>query len=182
MPEYVPSSLTTKLTLLFLFDKMEIPLTENSILDICTNRNNWITYMECKEALQSLINSGLIYIFQTQKDSSNLYAISRSGRECLSLFFQQVPMSLRDDISSFAKLNIQHIKRIQEYTSKYTKMPDGSYLNTFSIRDPHFKQSLFEIKMKFDTRTEAINASKKWVDKAPEIYESVFLSLITETD
>ena len=49
MPEYKPDSTTNKWILLFIFDKMEIPLTENSIMDICTNKNNWLKYMDCKE-------------------------------------------------------------------------------------------------------------------------------------
>ena len=32
-----------KLKLLFVLDKMEIPLTENNIIDICTSSNNWFT-------------------------------------------------------------------------------------------------------------------------------------------
>ena len=31
-----------KLTMLFVIDKMEIPLTEDSILDICSVKNTWI--------------------------------------------------------------------------------------------------------------------------------------------
>ena len=40
--EYTQDNTINKLKLLFLLDKMEIPLTENNIIDICTSRNNWI--------------------------------------------------------------------------------------------------------------------------------------------
>ncbi|MBR2371406.1 MAG: DUF4364 family protein [Clostridia bacterium] len=40
-----------KLLLLFVFDKMEIPLSEDTIVDLCCNTNNWITYIDCKQAL-----------------------------------------------------------------------------------------------------------------------------------
>ena len=96
------------------------------------------------------------------------------------MFFQNIPITLRDEISEFAKLNIQHIKRNQEYVSTYTKMADGSYLTTFTIRDPHLQQALFEIKIKMESRSQAINACKRWIDKAPDIYESVFIGLIAD--
>ena len=102
------------------------------------------------------------------------------GQNCLALFFQNIPITLRDEISEFAKRNIQHIKRTQEYVSNYQKMPDGSYLTTFTIKDPHLQQALFEIKIKMETRSQAISACKKWVDKAPDIYETVFLGLIAD--
>ena len=53
--EYSQDSTVNKLKLLFLLDKMEIPLTENNIIDICTSRNNWINYMDCKEILWQLL-------------------------------------------------------------------------------------------------------------------------------
>ena len=41
----------SKLKLLFVLDKMEIPLTENNIIDICTSSNNWFSYLDVKEAM-----------------------------------------------------------------------------------------------------------------------------------
>lgn len=179
MPDYKPDSTTNKLILLFIFDKMEIPLTENSIMDICTNKNNWLKYMDCKEYLSQLVETKLLYCVEPHKNTQ-LYSLTSDGRTCLSMFFQNIPISIRDDIVNFAKNNIQHIKRTQEYISDYKKMSDGSYLNTFSIKDPHLQQSIFEIKMKFDNRSDAIDACKKWVDKAPEIYENMFITLIND--
>lgn len=156
---------------------MEIPLTENSIMDICTNKNNWIKYMDCKEYLAQLVETKLLYCVEPH--NTLLYSITYEGRTCLSMFFQQIPISIREDITTFAKNNIQHIKRSQEYVSDYHKMSDGGYLNTFAIKDPHLQENIFEIKMRFDSRSEAIAASKKWIEKAPDIYENIFISLIT---
>ena len=54
-------ALLNKLILLFVFDKMECPLTENTILDICCSSNNWISYMDCKPIINQLIDHGFIY-------------------------------------------------------------------------------------------------------------------------
>ena len=43
-----------KLTLLFFMEKMEIPLTKNSILDICSIENDWISYMDCVAIISEL--------------------------------------------------------------------------------------------------------------------------------
>lgn len=176
MPNYTPDATTNKLILLLIFEKMEIPLTENSIIDVCTNKNTWLKYMDCKEYLSQLVDAKLLYC--SQSHNSQLYTITYEGRTCLSMFYKQIPISIRDDITNFAKNNVQHIKRTQEYTSEYQKLSDGSYLNTFSIKDPHLQQSIFEIKMKFDSRSDAISATKKWIEKAPEIYENIFINLI----
>lgn len=57
--EFSQDSTVSKLTLLFILEKMEIPLTENSIIDICTSRNDWLNYMECKDVLYQLIEANL---------------------------------------------------------------------------------------------------------------------------
>lgn len=177
--EYSLDNTTKKLVLLFLMEKMEIPLTENSIIDICTNRNNWIPYMDCIEVIYSLIKSHLIYTPEEHVEEPR-YTLTYEGRNCLALFFQKVPTSLRDSIVSFAKLNVSHIKRKQEYVSSYQKMADGSYLTTFTIREPHLCQPIFEIKVKMNSRSGATGASKKWIEKAPEVYETIFEMLLSE--
>ena len=59
--EFSQDSTVSKLTLLFILEKMEIPLTENSIIDICTSRNDWLNYMECKDVLYQLIEANFVY-------------------------------------------------------------------------------------------------------------------------
>ena len=36
-----------KLVILFVFEKMAIPLTEATVLDVCSSENDWLSYMEC---------------------------------------------------------------------------------------------------------------------------------------
>ena len=49
-----------KLILLFVFDKMETALTEATILDLCSYKNNWIDYTNCKQALFDVVDNGFI--------------------------------------------------------------------------------------------------------------------------
>ena len=50
-----------KLILLFVFDKMEVPLSENTVLDMCCSSNNWLAYMDCQPILNQLLECGWIY-------------------------------------------------------------------------------------------------------------------------
>ena len=177
MANYNVDTTGRKLIILFLLDKMEIPLTENTIVDIVTNRNDWINYMECIETLDALISSKLIYRLDTT-DKEACYALSCEGRHCVDLFFNKLDQDIRNDISEFAKINVKHIKRKQEYVSDYDKLADGSYMNTFKIREPRLGIPLFELKIKTESRATAIEASKQWIDKAPEIYEYIYSNLI----
>ena len=59
--DFVPDNTVNKLILLYVLDKMEIPLTENSILEICSSQNNWVNWMDCKDLLAQLIVSKFVY-------------------------------------------------------------------------------------------------------------------------
>ena len=96
-------SFVNKLILLFVFDKMEVPLSENTVLDMCSSSNSWISYMDCKPLLSTLLQHSFIYKVSTQGEP--LYSITPDGRICLADFYVQIPSSLREEISLFVKKN-----------------------------------------------------------------------------
>lgn len=175
--DFTPDSTINKLILLFVLDKMEIPLSDNSIMDICTSRNTWLNYMDCKDILWQLLETHFIY--KTNGDNNECrYAITLDGRDCLSHFYLRIPQSLRENITNFCKENRMEFKRSQEYVSAYEKNPDGSHTVTLKIKEPMVSQPLLEIKLKTPTRHSAITACKKWNEKAPNIYEYLYDGLI----
>ena len=174
-PIFVADNTTNKLILLFLLDKMEMPLTEDSVISICTNQNQWLKYMDCKDILWQLLDVG--YIAKTQVDEENRYNITHEGRNCLSNFYQKIPNSTREEITNFTKENKMSLKRAQEYVGTYFKNKDESYTVNLKIRDPLETQNLFELKIVFPSRKLAINATKRWKEKAANIFEYVYETL-----
>jgi len=169
-----------KLIILFTLDKMEFPLTENTILDICYCRNNWISYMDCKECLYKLVESNLIYK-TSGKDGEERFNITYDGRNCLNHFYVKIPDYLREQITEYTKLNRMHFKRSQEYVSSFDKSEDGSYIVVLKIRSGTLQdEALFEIKIKAPSRQSAIEACKKWQEQAHNAYESIYELLIEE--
>lgn len=52
-------STLNKLILLYVFEAMDVPLTGRTIIEMCTSRNLWLTYMDCTMAKNQLLDSGL---------------------------------------------------------------------------------------------------------------------------
>ena len=179
--DFVADSMINKLIFLFMLDKMEIPLTENSIIDICTNTNNWLSYMDCKDVMWQLLDVNFIYK-TIDSESESRYNITLEGRNCLSHFFQKIPSSLREDITQFAKNNRMKFKRAQEYVGKYLKTKDGSYQCSLQIKDPLEGKNIFEMKINMPTNKLANKACSKWKEKAPVIYETIYELLSNEND
>lgn len=175
--EFVQDNTVQKIKLLFVLEKMEIPLTENNMIDICTSSNNWFTYLDLKEALFELMEVGFIFENKFDNEESR-YSITYDGRNCLSHFYYRIPKDLRERITNYAQENRMSYKRSQEYLSEYDKNVDGSYTVTLKIKEPMSSNSLLVLKLKTPNRQIALETTKKWADKAPAIYENIYDSLL----
>ncbi len=168
-----------KLTMLFVIDKMEIPLTEDSILDICSVKNEWIkNYMDCKAIIHDLTESKLLYKLGDVEQGKELFSLTYEGRECLSHLYRRIPLASREEISQYIKANRLNVKSSQEYSATYTKNEDGSYNVILQIYEPLITTPMFELKIKAPSRQSANEAIHKWKSQAPSIYEIIFNNLI----
>lgn len=167
-----------KLILLFVFDKMEVPLSENTVIDMCTSSNNWIPYMDCKVVFKQLVDeSNFIYrINGNSAASESLYTITPEGRVCLAHFFIRIPSTLREEISEYIKDNRMNYRRKQEYFADYHKNPDGTHTVILRIIDS--VQPVFEVKLNVPTRATAKWIYKKWEEKATQVYSTIYDMLV----
>jgi len=163
-----------KLILLFVFDKMEVPLSENTLLDMCCSSNNWIAYMDCQPILNQLIEHGFIYDISTGGEP--MYTITPDGRVCLANFFVKIPASTREDISLFIKANRMKYRRKQECVADYFMNKDGTYTVYLKIIEPI--QPLLELKFVVPNRQAAKDIYKKWEEKAAGVYSTIYDSLV----
>jgi len=173
--EVATNSKVSKLIILFVFDKMEIPLTEETVLDMCCSQNGWVSYMICKEILADLVESGFLSV-TTGKSSEKYYSITSEGRMCLNYFFVNIPSSLREEIAEYIKTNRINFKRKQEYFRDYSRNDDGSYTVLLKILDP--SGAKMELKLNVATRANAQDIYKKWEQKASDVYAALYDILI----
>ncbi len=171
------NAISGKLVILFVMEKMEIPLTEKSIVDICAVRNHWINYMDCIDLIYQLSEEKLIYKLISSSNEQR-FNLTVEGRECLSLFYARVPFSLREEISEYTKNNRVQIKTSQEYECDYRKNTDGSYTVSLKIFEPMMPESMFSMEIKAPSRQAAEEACLRWKKEAPTVYEYIFDLLI----
>ena len=178
--EFSNDDFQTKLMLLYMLEQIEIPLTEQFILDICTTRNNWINYMECINVFHELKRDGFIYTPDENLDAKHCrYTLTAKGRSGLSIYYEEVPEQLRQSISEFCKTNRMYFKRLQEYIADFSKNSDGTYSVVLKIIETACSEPMFEIKINLQTRADAIKAVEIWTTKAPSFYEFVYTNLLS---
>ena len=163
-----------KLILLFVFDKMECPLSENTIADMCCSSNNWISYMDHIPILNKLKEESFIYNVATYGEP--LYAITPEGRYCLAEFYVQIPISIRESISAFIKQNKIRYRRKQECFRDYYMNKDSTYTVHLKINDT--SQPLLELKFTVPNRQIAKDIYKSWEEKAGNVYALLYDNLV----
>ncbi|MBQ9514347.1 MAG: DUF4364 family protein [Clostridia bacterium] len=163
-----------KLILLFVFDKMEVPLSENTVLDMCCSSNNWLAYMDCQPILSQLVDDKWIYNISSSGEP--LYSITPEGRICLASFFVKIPASVREEISLFIKNNRVKYRRKQECVADYFMNKDGTYTVYLKIIEP--VQPVLELKLVVPNRQTAKDIYKKWGEKAEDVYRNLYENLV----
>lgn len=161
-----------KLIILFVFDRMAIPLSEATVLDVCTSDNDWLSYMDCKQYLNELVETNLLY----RVPKSDCINITQDGIGCLALFFTRIPSSIRDDINAYARKNRMRFKKRQSYFCDYSKNADGTYTVIMKINSDI--ATLMELKLVVANRQLAKYLYKSWVDKASQTYALIHDTLL----
>ena len=163
-----------KLILLFVFDKMETALSENTVLDMCCSSNNWLAYMDCQPILNGLLECG--WLCNIGNSGEPLYTITPDGRICLANFFINIPASIREEISLFVKNNRLKYRRKQECMADYFMNKDGTYTVYLKIIEP--AQPVLELKLVVPNRQIAKDIYKKWGEKAVDVYRNIYENLV----
>ncbi|MCL2570670.1 MAG: DUF4364 family protein [Firmicutes bacterium] len=177
--DFKADDMDKKLILLFIFEKMEFPLTDQSISEIVVANPTWMNYMDFRDAIFGLVESKFIH--RGRHGADTLFRLTNQGRACLGHFYTKIPASVREEITNYARDNKQDFRRNQEYTYDYFKNSDQSHTILLKIKEYGNLENLLEIKMKVNTRAEAIKSATKWKEKAPVVYESL-LTILSEEE
>ena len=167
-------TIISKLILLHVLDQMEIPVTTETLNEMCCSQNNWLTYMTLTQIIPDLYQAH--FIVSCSSNNTEYFKITQEGRDCLRDFYRKVPASIRDEICAYIKKNRQVYKRKQEYFRDYFKNRDGTYTVSLKILDP--LGSKLELKLNVANRAEAIAVFKKWNESASDVYASIYKILI----
>lgn len=164
-----------KLIILYLLDRMEVSLVEETILQICSTDNDWMSYLSCSDLLVKLKDSGFVH--STKPNNKVIYSITPEGRHCLATFYTRIPYSTREQIVDFVKKKRLEYRKKQELSTDYYPNKDGTYTVKLVIADPSSRTNMLEIRIATDSKNNAKYASNMWEEKSAQIYEFLYEKL-----
>ena len=169
------NDLIEKLMILYLLDRMEVSLVEDTILAICCTDNEWMPYMNCVDALSKLKDSDFIH--SSRPNGKVIYNITPAGRTCIATFYARITLSKREQIVYFVKKKRLEYRKKQELDFDYYLNKDGTYTVKLVIADPSSRTNMLEIKIAADSKGNARYACNSWEEKATQIYELLYEKL-----
>lgn len=163
--------ISNKLLVLFVLDKMEIPINEELLLSICSTDNEWIPYFYCKQVIADLTDAG--FITKVNGSIQNpVLSLTEDGRVCLAHFYNDIPKSVRDTITDFARVSRLEYKKKQEFLCDYKRNADGSYTVEMSIFET--TKPIMQLKFVVSNHERALSIYNSWYNKAPEVYKAFY--------
>jgi len=161
--------INNKLLVLFVLEKMEIPVKEELLTTICSEDNEWIPYFDCKQTISELIKGGFISKLDSSADP--MLTLSEDGHLCLMHFHNDIPKSIRDAVTEYTKESRMKYKKKQEFFCNYYKNADGTY--TVEMKILEIVRPILQIKC-VATQKQAISIYNSWNKKAPEVYRALY--------
>lgn len=168
-------SISNKLTVLFVFEKMEVPIREEQLLTICSIDNSWIPYFDCQMVIGQLIKGG--FILKMDNSSDPMLTLGADGHHCLLHFHDDIPYSRREEITAFCRDSRMKYKKKQEFFCNYSKNADGSYTIEMKIFD--LVKPIFQLKL-IGSYKQAINIYNNWNNKGSDVYQTIYELLMDE--
>ena len=97
----------SKLIILYLIEKIEIPLSNSEICQFALEKN-LMDYFSVQQYLSEMVESGLLEV--TTENNSTRYTITADGEETLNYFIKHISNYAKTVINNYAMENSKRIR------------------------------------------------------------------------
>lgn len=165
----------SKLLILYILDKVDIPMINNDITQFILEQN-YMNYFFVQQFLGELVNSKFIEI--TTKDGYEYYNLSKAGKDTLSLFSNKLPDDMKKSIDETYEKKRKELVLNSQIIANYFKKCDGEYIIILKVIE---KESvIFSLTLNVPSSEQAKLICNNWKANSNEIYSGIMTSLISD--
>ncbi|KAJ50452.1 putative transcriptional regulator [Clostridium tetanomorphum] len=162
-----------KLLLLYIFNKVQIPITNNQVTQIILE-NNFINYFTLQQYLSELVSSN--FLKYTEDENKHRLEITEKGKKVLVLFSNRISNNKINVLDEYLNKEINNIKREVTITSDYTIEHKDKFI--VNLRAVENDITLLDLKITVDSNKQARDLCSKWKNNSSEIYSKILNLLI----
>ena len=164
-----------KLMLLYLIDKMDLPLSSNQITLFAVADNQMELFL-VQQYLAEMAQSG--YLEKFQDSSATRYSITEEGMNALEFFEKQIPQETRAAINDYVIKNRKVAKK--DYNVVASQIFDFS-INEYLIRCGVYENDsmLMEVNLYVVSKEQAQFICNNWKENIQHLYANILSQLNT---
>ena len=162
-----------KLILLYLLNRVEIPLTNGQICAFVAEEQ-YTDYFTVQETLADMVETKLLESEIVR--NSTFYHLTESGKETLSYFKDEISTAIRKDIEAYLKENKMKLRNENAVLADYNNLEEGGFLVKLQIKE---KESfIVDMSLIVQEERRAIMMCDNWKKKSSEIYRQLMKELM----
>ncbi len=166
-----------KLKLLYIFNRYDVPLTNNEITGFIVGYDI-MDYFSLQNILSTLYETKLIDIYA--KDGKESFYLTDEGIEFLNLFGDILPDSFKELISKLFSAIEKDIKRRSELFGHYFQKKDGEFVVSFHMLENNI--TTFNLSLNVPTKNIAEALCKKWNSNSENMFSEILKTITSDID
>lgn len=161
-----------KLLLLYLLEKIKLPISNNKITQIILE-NNLMNYFTLQQYITELTNTNFIELIE--QEGKHRITISAEGSKVLSLFRNRISKKRLTDIDLYLNKQLDNIKKEVTISADYTIEGNNYIVNLKAVENNCI---LMDLKINVASNKQAKDLCAKWKQNSAELYNQLFKVLI----
>lgn len=166
-------SIESKLIILYILDKLDLPLEKFQLSNIVLE-NNFLNYFTLQQCLLEIESSDLVII---EGEDTPLWRISSQGRKAVNFLSDFLTIRIKKTIDRYVQTNKLTIKKESEVKSSYRKLNEDEYIVTMKALENGME--LISLELNVVSASQAQQISENWKKNAEQVYGMIIGSLLT---
>jgi predicted transcriptional regulator len=156
-----------KLLLLYIFQRVNMPMNNSHITQIVLE-NNLINYFGLQQYLSELVEAG--FLKDNIKNKKHILSITSRGTDSLEFFHNRIPEKRKDVIDKYLDNHMELIKKDIGVVSEFDVEGNNSMLR---LTLKNNETTLMELKFPVENNSAAQEISQHWKENYDEIYSKI---------
>ena len=173
MSESMSQLAENKLILLYLINKMSMPLS-NSEICLFALEKDYMDYFSLQQYLGELVDSEFLEV--TKENNTMMYTITDEGLDVLSYFINHISDKHKNEINVFVNENKGRIRAEYDITANYFPEINNDFLVKCGICESD-GTSLMELSVLVPTKEQAQNICYNWKKNVNDVYSNIMSAL-----
>jgi len=160
------AQIESKIILLYLIDKMDIPLSNSQITQFAIEEN-YMNYYAVQQYLSEMVDTG--YLDKSRDYNTTRYTITEEGSQVLEFFLKNIPMHIKTRILKYVSDNRKIVKQDFEIIANhFFDHKNNEYIVKCGVYDD--EMMLLEMNMSVVSKEQALTICNNWKSNIDVLY------------